>query len=210
MSPGTTEQKPKEMLLEKSVQHRLEEYGTVRHFHEGDVILKEDAYIKVIPIVLRGSMRVMRSDEEGKEILLYYIRPGETCIMSFLAGINDDTSKVKAIVEEDSDLLLIPVDKASELVKTYPEWTDFIFRLYHKRFEELLNVVNSIAFRKLDQRLLDFLRKKSQLLGTKEIGITHQQLADEIGTSREVVSRLLKQMENENLVRLSRNKIQLL
>ncbi len=197
-------------MLDKVTREKLEALGDTRHFKEGDVILAESAYIKSIPIVLSGVLRVMRTDEEGKEILLYYIKPGESCVMSFLGGLNHDTSKVRAVVEEDADILLLPVDKANELVKSDHRWTDFIFKLYHKRFEELLNVVNSIAFQKLDQRIISFLQKKSALAQSKEIQITHQQLADELGSSREVISRLLKQMENENLIKLSRNKITLM
>jgi CRP/FNR family transcriptional regulator len=130
--------------------------------------------------------------------------------MSFLGGIHNETSKVKAVVEEDAEILFIPVEKASEWVKKFPEWSDFIFRLYHKRFEELLSAVNAIAFQKLDTRLLQLLKQKAELYQSKEIKITHQQLADELGTAREAVSRVLKQMENENLVILSRNKISLL
>ena len=149
----------------------------------------------------------MRTDDDGKEILLYYIRPGESCIMSFLGGIHHETSKVKAIAEEDVEILMIPLEKASEWIKEYPEWTDFIFKLYHKRFEELLGVVNAVAFQKLDTRLLQLLEQKASLHNNKEIAITHQQLADEMGTSREAVSRILKQLENSNLIKLGRNKI---
>ena len=107
----------------------------------------------------KGSIRVLRTDEDGREILLYYIKAGESCIMSFLGGMHQDTSKIKAVAEEETEILFIPIDKVSLLIKDYPEWLDYIFRLYHKRFEELLDVVNAIAFKKLDERLLDFIRK---------------------------------------------------
>ena len=181
--------------------------GQIKSFPADTIIINEDSYIKSIPIVLKGSIRVMRTDDDGKEILLYYIRPGESCIMSFLGGIQHETSKVKAIAEEDVEILMIPLEKASEWIKEYPEWTDFIFKLYHKRFEELLGVVNAVAFQKLDTRLLQLLEQKASLHNNKEIAITHQQLADEMGTSREAVSRILKQMENSNLIKLGRNKI---
>jgi CRP/FNR family transcriptional regulator len=181
--------------------------GQIKSFPANTIIISEDSYIKSIPIVLKGSIRVMRTDDDGKEILLYYIRPGESCIMSFLGGIHHETSKVKAIAEEDVEILMIPLEKASEWIKEYPEWTDFIFKLYHKRFEELLGVVNAVAFQKLDTRLLQLLEQKASLHNNKEIAITHQQLADEMGTSREAVSRILKQMENSNLIKLGRNKI---
>ena len=184
--------------------------GQVKSFPADTVIVNINAYIKSIPIVLSGSIKVMKTDEEGKEILLYYIKAGESCIMSFLAGIHNDTSKIKAIVEEDAEVLLIPVNKASEWIKEFPEWTDFIFALYQKRFEELLEVVNAVAFQKVDVRLLHLLKQKSTLFQSKEISVTHQQLADELGITREAVSRVLKQMENDKLISLGRNKISLM
>lgn len=189
---------------------KLSGYGTIKIFSQGDVILNENAYIKSIPIVMNGSIRVMRTDNEGREILLYYITPGESCIMSFLGGIHGDTSKVKALAEEDTSILFIPIDKVSQLIKEYPQWLDYIFRLYHKRFEELLEVVNAIAFKKLDERLLGYIKRKCELTQSHTLYVTHEQLANELGTARVVVSRLLKQMEDEGLVTLGRNKISLL
>ncbi|MDZ7646233.1 MAG: Crp/Fnr family transcriptional regulator [Cytophagales bacterium] len=197
-------------LFQTLLKEEVATYGQLKKFPAGSVIQQEDSYIKAIPLVLNGSLKVMRTDINGHEILLYYITPGESCIMSFLGGIHNETSKVKAIVEEDAEILFIPVEKASEWVKKFPEWADFIFRLYHKRFEELLTAVNAIAFQKLDSRLLQLLKQKAELYRSKEIKITHQQLADELGTAREAVSRVMKQMENEGLVTLSRNKITLL
>ena len=191
------------------IREKLSTYGTPKTFSEGDVILNENAYIKAIPIVTSGSIRVMRTDEDGREILLYYITSGESCIMSFLGGIHHDTSKVKAIAEEETEILFVPVDKVISLIKDYPEWLDYIFRLYHKRFEELLEVVNAIAFKKMDERLLNLIYKKCELTKSKTLNVTHEQLANELGTARVVVSRLLKQMEDEHLVKLGRNKISL-
>lgn len=200
----------KEPLFNSLLNHELEVSSEIRTFPAETVILQESSYIKSIPIVIRGSVRVMRMDEDGREILLYYIKPGESCIMSFLGGIHNETSKIKAVVEEESELFLVPVEKASLWIKQFPEWADFIFKLYHKRFEELLSVVNAIAFKKLDTRLLHLLNQKSEIFKTRELTVTHQQLADELGSTREVVSRVVKQMENEGLVKISRNKIFLL
>ncbi|MEI7677425.1 MAG: Crp/Fnr family transcriptional regulator [Bacteroidales bacterium] len=200
----------KSNLFQPQFNKEVYETGNVEFFPAGAVILNANAYIKTIPIVLKGSIKVIKTDEEGREILLYYIRPGESCIMSFLAGIHHETSKIKAVVEEDVEVLLIPVNKASDWIKKFPEWTDFIFNLYHKRFEELLEVVNSVAFQKLDVRLFHLLKQKSVLFQSKELTVTHQQLADELGITREAVSRTLKQMENEQLISLSRNKITLM
>ena len=192
------------------IRQRLREYGIPKTFLEGEIILNDNAYIKAIPIVMSGSIKVMRTDEEGREILLYYIQAGESCIMSFLGGMHQDTSKVKAIAEEKTDILFIPVEKVSSLIKEYPEWLDYIFRLYHKRFEELLEVVNAVAFKKMDERIRDLIEKKCALSGENTIYVTHEQIANELGTARVVVSRLLKQMEENGLVTLGRNKITLL
>ena len=199
-----------EFKASPGIQEKLSSFGVTKTFREGDVILNENAYIRAIPIVTSGSIRVLRTEEDGREILLYYIRPGESCIMSFLGGIHQDTSKVRAVAEEDTEVLFIPMDKVSMLIKEYPEWLDFIFRLYHKRFEELLEVVNSVAFKKVDERLLDLLKVKCANSGSKTLSVTHEQLANELGTARVVVSRLLKHMEEDKLLILGRNKIELL
>jgi CRP/FNR family transcriptional regulator len=199
-----------EKLFHSLLNKEVYDSGQIKSFPAGTVILDFNAYIKSIPVVLSGNIKVIRTDEDAREILLYYIKPGESCIMSFLAGIHNDTSKIKAIVEEDAEVLLIPVAKASEWIRKFPEWTDFIFALYQKRFEELLEVVNAVAFQKVDARLFHLLNQKSSLFGSKEVAVTHQQLADELGITREAVSRVLKQMENDKLILLGRNKISLM
>ena len=198
-----------EFKASPEIREKLALYGIAKTFSEGDVILRENSYINSIPIVTSGSIRVMRTDEDGREILLYYISSGESCIMSFLGGLHQDTSKIKAVAEENTEILFIPIDKVTELIKEYPEWLNYIFRLYHKRFEELLEVVNEVAFKKMDERILSFIKKKCELTKNNELHLTHEQIANELGTARVVVSRLLKQMEDEGLVTLGRNKITL-
>lgn len=183
---------------------------TVKNYKAGETIMDENSYIRAIPIVTRGSIRVMRTEEDGREILLYYIKPGESCVMSFLGGLHGETSKVKADVDEDTEIYFLPTEKVAILIKTNPEWLDYIFKLYHKRFEELLDMVNEVSFKKVDERLLNLLNKKSQLGNSKMIITTHEQLANELGTARVVVSRVLKQFEEEKKVKLGRNKIELL
>ncbi len=188
---------------------KLNEYGITKSYKAGEIILNENSYIRSIPIVMKGMIKVIRTEEDGREILLYYIKAGESCIMSFLGGMHRETSKVKAEVEEDAEILFLPVDKVSLFIKEYPEWLDYIFRLYHKRFEELLEIINAIAFKKVDERLMTLLRKKAELTDNPVISITHEQLANELGTARVVVSRLLKQLEENGAVHLGRNKITL-
>ncbi len=192
-------------LVEKLYAHSLQ-----KNYKAGSIILSENAAIRAIPIITKGILKVMRTDEDGKEILLYYIKAGESCIMSFLGGLHNETSKVRAEVEEDAEILFLPVEKVALFIKEHPQWLDYIFRLYHKRFEELLEVINAIAFKKVDERLLALLKKLTELTHSRSISITHEQLANKLGTARVVVSRLLKQLEEEGAVQLGRNKITLL
>jgi CRP/FNR family transcriptional regulator len=201
---------PTDFFPYPGILEKLQEGGIEKTYQSGEVILRENAYIRSIPLVMKGMIRVMRSHDDGREILLYYIRAGESCIMSFLGGLHHDTSKVSAIAEEETDILFVPVEKITQLMKDDPAWTDYFFRLYHKRFEELLEAVNAIAFKKLDERLLDFIEKKSELTATKQLSITHEQIATELGTSRVVISRLLKQLEDDGVLKLERNRITLL
>lgn len=191
------------------LREQLYQYSIHKEYEAGSIILNENASIRSIPIVIKGTLKVIRTEEDGREILLYYIKAGESCIMSFLGGMHNDTSKVKAEVEEAAEILFLPMEKVTFLIKEYPQWLDYIFRLYHKRFEELLEIVNAIAFKKVDDRLLTLLYKKRELTGNNTIPITHEQLANELGTARAVVSRLLKQLEEMGKVKLGRNKIML-
>ena len=184
--------------------------GELKIFPAETILLDMDSYVNYIPMVVSGSIMVIRTEEDGRELLLYYIKPGESCIVSILSGMKQDRSKIIAVVEEEAEILMVSIPKAKEWIKKYPEWTDFIFTLYQKRFEELLEVVNSVAFQKIDARILHLIKQKSQLYNSNEIQSTHQQIADELGVSREATSRTLKQMEKNHIIGLSRNKITLL
>lgn len=199
-----------EFKYSPAIWEKLKEYSVLKVFTEGEVILREDANIQFIPIVVTGSLKVMRTEEDGREILLYYLGAGESCVMSILGGIHQEPSKVKAIAEEETEVLLVPANRMTMLLNEHPEWMKYFFRIYHERFIELLEVINAIAFRRMDERLLMLLRKKCEFTGSNILSVTHEQLANELGTSRVVVSRLLKQMQEENLVLLGRNKITLI
>lgn len=205
-----TELKSSDLTLNKELLEKLRSEGPIRTLTPDTVMLDENDYIKSIPIVLSGSIKVFRQDEDGREILLYYIKPGESCIMSLLGAATNTTSKIKAVVEDQAEVLMLPIHKASDLIRENPRWLEFIFQLYNKRFEELLSVVNAIAFQKVDIRLWDFLKTKVEMSKSTELNITHQQIADELGTAREVVSRLLKQLEKDKKLSLARNKIKIL
>lgn len=188
----------------------LKKQGATKIYPAETVMIDDNEYVKSIPIVLSGAVKVSRLDEDGNEILLYYIKPGESCVMSFLGALCNGASKIKAVVEEDAEILMLPIHKATDLIRENPQWLEFIFQLYNKRFEELLSVVNAIAFQNIDDRLWELIMTKVKLFKTKELNTTHQQLAYELGTAREVVSRLLKQLENEGKIGLSRNKIKVI
>lgn len=197
-------------ILNPEFKKEIAESRDLKLFPTGTVILDIDSYVNYIPLVMSGSVKVVRTEEDGREILLYYLTPGESCISSILSGLTQDTSKVKAVVEEDAEILMLSLVKAKEWLTKYPEWSTFVFELYHKRFEDLVTMVNSIAFQKVDARLLYLLNQKAQLYKSKEISVTHQKLADELGITREAVSRVLKQIEMDGKIILSRNKITLL
>ncbi len=206
----TTDIKTAEFSISSTLLEKLKNEGTIKTFAPETVLIDENDYIKFVPIVLAGSIKVFKLDEDGREMLLYYIKPGESCVMSFLGATCNGTSKIKAVVEEEAEVLVLPVHKATELIRENPQWIQFIFELYNRRFEELLSVVNAIAFQKVDVRLWELLKTKVKLLKTAELNMTHQQIADELGTAREVVSRLLKQLERDKKISLGRNKIKIL
>jgi CRP/FNR family transcriptional regulator len=193
----------------EGLQKKLENVSIVKHYKEGDVLMNENDSLKYLTIITKGSIRVIRTEEDGREILLYYLKAGESCVMSLLGGMYNETSKIRAEVEEEAEIYFLPIDKANDYIKEHPELLEYIFRLYHKRFEELLEVLNAVAFKKVDQRLLLLLKKKAELTGNKTFIVTHEQLANELGTARVVVSRLLKQLEESGAVKLGRNKITL-
>jgi CRP/FNR family transcriptional regulator len=196
--------------LSSELKAELIKHGVEKHFETGAMVLNEESYIRSIPIVFKGALKVIRTEDDGREILLYYIKEGESCIMSFLGGLHNDTSKVKVEVEEAADILFLPIQEVALLNKVNPNWLDYIFRMYQQRFEELLDMVNDIAFKKMDERLLSLLQKKANLTQSNEIHVTHEQLSSELGTARVVVSRLLKQMEENGLAKLGRNRITLM
>lgn len=206
----TTDIKPAEFSISSTLLEKLKKEGTIKTFSPDTVLIDENDYIKFVPIVLNGSIKVFKLDEDGREMLLYYIKPGESCVMSFLGATCNGTSKIKAVVEEEAEVLVLPVHKATDLIRENPQWIQFIFELYNRRFEELLTVVNAIAFQKVDVRLWELLKTKVKMLKNDELNMTHQQIADELGTAREVVSRLLKQLERDKKISLGRNKVKIL
>lgn len=179
-------------------------------FNEGDVLLREGAYVKVIPLLIKGLVKVYKEDDEGNEVLLYYIKEGESCIMSVTTCLSNQKSKVKAVVEAPSEILLLPGEKSIALGRNYPNWNEFMFDLFNSKYAELLEVISILTFSNKDSRLLAYLNKEAELKNSSILKTTHQKIADELGSSREVISRLLKRLEKDGRLKLGHGTIQLL
>ena len=174
-----------------------------------DVLIFPGEVLVFVPIVLTGALRIVREDEEGREVFLYHLYPFETCAMAVNCCQSKKKSMIKAIAEDDTEVLLVPTDLIDQLFK-YPEWKTFINNTYSHRFAELIDVVDLIAFNSLDKKILNYLERKKEALHTSVLLITHQQIATELNTHREVVSRLLRTMQERGIVKLGRNTVELL
>ncbi|OAQ42306.1 Crp/Fnr family transcriptional regulator [Pedobacter psychrophilus] len=199
-----------ESIFEPALLKEIQEFGVLKIFKEGAIIMDYGKYIKMMPLVTKGSLKVLKKDEHGKEILLYYLSSNESCSMAYSCCLEARKSEVKAIAEEDGELIAIPHDKLDEWLCKYPSWKNYIMRSFNDRMLELLKSIESIAFHKLDERLLGYLNEKKRISGSSVIKSSHHQIADELATSRVVISRLLKQLENEGKILLYRNEIKLL
>jgi CRP/FNR family transcriptional regulator len=177
---------------------------------EGDSIIKIGEFIKSTPLITKGLLKIVRQDDEGHEILLYYLDGGNTCVMTVTCCMKQEKSKIKAIAEIDTHLLLIPFHYMDEWMRNFRSWRNFILQTYSARFEEMLSALDSVAFESLDTRLLRYLSDREQALDTHEFHITHQQIAQELNSSREAVSRLLKKLENSGNIQLGRNRIKII
>ncbi len=197
-------------VFEPQLLKEMQQFGVVQYFKEGDQIMDYGKYIRMMPVVLNGTIKVYRMDDNGNEILLYYLSSSESCSMAYSCCIEAKKSEVKAIAEDDVELIAIPLIKLDEWLCKYPSWKNYIMRSFNERFIELLKSIESIAFHKLDERLIEYLKEKQRVTGSSVIKASHSLISDELATSRVVISRLLKQLENDKQVILHRNEIKLL
>ena len=172
-------------------------------------LLKTGNYVRSIPLVVKGLVKVSRI-EDDKELLLYYIHPGEMCIMSFSACCSNSASLIEATAPEETRLLLIPSDKLRQWITTYPEFNFYVYEMFNKRYLDLMDTINQLIFNRLDERILLYLKEKALHTGNKQLSVTHQQIATDMGTVREVISRLLKKLERENKILTGRNQVTVL
>jgi CRP/FNR family transcriptional regulator len=194
-------------FFEKELVLEIDQCSVLHTLKVEESILGEGDYIKAFPMVLSGCMRVVRLSEDGNELLLYYLNQGEICSMALTCCMSLQKSNIKMIAEDDSLVLTIPVDKPEKWMSEYKSWKEFMMYSYKKRFDELLNTIDSIAFMKLDERLIRFFEDRFRSTGQKVFYGTHQDIALQLNTSREVITRLLKNLEIKKLVITERHSV---
>lgn len=197
-------------LFEDDLLQEMSVIGTYKEVFEGDKLIEVGQYIKSMPLLLHGAIKILRNDDDGDELLLYFLEKGDTCAMTLACCMGQSKSEIRAIAELDTQLIMIPITKMEEWTIKYKSWRDFVFNSYHNRLMEMLTTIDNIAFLKMDERLLQYLKSKSEINNSNTIQSTHQDIAFELHTSRVVISRLLKKLENQNKIHLSRNSIKII
>ena len=194
-------------LLEEELIQEMSKIARVRETVTDEIIIHVGDELLMIPIVISGSIKVSRENESGNELLLYYIESGDTCAMTLQCCVRKVDSQIKATAMEPSLLLMFPVDNMDKWMDKYKSWRSFILSSYHSRMMELMETIDAMAFMRLDERLLKYLTDQVKLMGSMELNHTHQQIADDLHSSRVVISRLLKQLETKGIITIHRNKI---
>ena len=197
-------------LFEDELLDEINTVGVYREVPEGSKLIEIGDYIKSMPLLISGAIKIMREDDKGDELILYFLERGDTCAMTLACCIGDAKSEIRAVAETDAKLVMIPVKKMNEWMGKYKSWQNFILTSYHDRMTELLEAIDTIAFLKMDQRLFKYLRDKAMVNHDDVINVTHQEISHDMHTSRVVISRLLKTLELEGKIELHRNHIKIL
>ncbi|NKI30902.1 helix-turn-helix domain-containing protein [Croceivirga thetidis] len=196
-------------IFENELLNDIAQVGTFKEVPMGFKLIEIGDFIRFMPLLLDGVIKILREDSEGDELLLYYLEQGDTCSMTMACCLQDSQSEIRAIAETDAKLIMVPVRKMEEWTSKYRSWRNFVFESYHTRLNELLHTVDSIAFMNMDQRLVEYLKEKSRLNQSNTIKNTHQEIAYDLHSSRVVVSRLLKKLELMGKIVLHRNSIEI-
>lgn len=197
-------------IFEKELINEIVQVGTFKEVPEGYKLIEIGDYIKGMPLLISGAIKILREDNDGDELLLYYLEKGDTCSMTLACCMGDSKSEIRAITETDSKLIMVPMQKMEEWTVKYKTWRNFVFNSYHERLNELLSTLDSIAFDKMDARLISYLKEKARINKGDIINNTHQEIAYELHSSRVVISRLLKKLEQMGSIELHRNYIKIL
>lgn len=206
----TTSTAPFLQRFEPALQKELLAAAQKKTVEEGAVLIRPGQYLKAIPLLVNGSIKILRTDAEGNELLLYYLDQGDTCAMSMSCYMGTSKSEILAVAETSSELLMIPLPQSEQWFTSYKSWRAFVLDSYHSRISEILETIDNIAFNNMDQRLEHYLNDKVHILKQQKVNTTHQEIAQELNTSRVVISRLLKKMEHLGKVKLHRNAIEVL
>lgn len=188
----------------------IEENDSIQSFETGTTIMRTGQYIKNTVLVIKGKIKVYREGEDGGEFFMYYLQPGQACAISMVCATKNEKSQVMAKVVEDVELIMVPLALMDKWMMKHRSWYEFVIYTYRSRFEEVLEVIDSIAFRAMDERLEFYLKRHRDACGCNDLKLSHQEIASELNTSREVISRLLKKMEQRHLLKLHRNHIELI
>jgi CRP/FNR family transcriptional regulator len=203
-----------EVLLNRGLEPKLVDeivlVGRLKKAHANGVVIAPEIPSDEMPLVLKGLLKVVRQDPDGHEVFLYFLEGGETCAMSITCCIDGKRSSIKVVAEEEATMWMVPMGYLDSWIVKYPSFRSFVFNAYQTRFDELLMTIDSVVFSNLDQRLYKYLLDAKQATGSFEIRKTHEQIARELSTSRVVVSRLLKKLENEEKIEQHRNRIEIL
>jgi len=197
-------------LFEDALLQEINSVGTYKDVSEGFKLIEIGDYIKSMPLLVSGAIKILREDKDGDELLLYFIEQGDTCAMTLSCCLGNAKSEIRAIAETDTKLIMIPVTKMEEWLGKYKSWQKFVLQSYHNRMTELLEAIDTIAFLKMDERLFKYLKDKAMVNHNEVIVVTHQKIARDLHTSRVVISRLLKSLENAEKIELHRNSIKIL
>jgi CRP/FNR family transcriptional regulator len=197
-------------LFEAELLQEINQVGTLKEIPAGYKLIDLGDYVRSMPLLISGAIKIMRDDEDGDELLLYFLERGDTCAMTLSCCLGRTKSEIKAIAEMDTKLIMIPIQKMEEWTGKYKSWRTFVFQSYHQRLEEMLRTIDSIAFMNLDERLIQYLNNKVQIQNDPIIRNTHQEIAYELHSSRVVISRLLKKLEKLGKIELHRNSIKVL
>lgn len=197
-------------LFEDALLDEISQVGLLKDVPEGHKLIETGQYIKSMPLLISGAIKIMRDDNDGDELLLYFLESGDTCAMTLTCCLGNTKSEIRAVAELDTKLIMVPIEKMEEWTGKYKSWRNFVLESYHNRLMEMLETLDSIAFLKMDERLLKYLRDKSNITKDQVIYSTHQEIAYELHTSRVVISRLLKKLENQGKIKLNRNNIKII
>lgn len=195
-------------IFEEDLIKEITKVGILKEVASGEKIIEIGDYVKMMPLLVEGAIKILREDKDGDELLLYFLERGDTCAMTLSCCLGETKSEIRAVAEKETKLIMLPIEKMEEWTAKYKTWRHFVFESYHTRLSEMLDTIDTIAFMNMDERLMRYLQDKAKINQQEIIKVTHQQIAYDLHTSRVVISRILKKLEGEDKIKLQRNSIE--